>query len=204
MKNVKIAESKVQAMIYSVAYLIESSFDELYKNLKDRKQELLEETRKMVTQEIETSLSTLNSVWSTPLVTSSCASSPKSRVVSTKWSKSNVSPVLNLDPVEDADIGVVMSSLEKLKQLMAKARIIQCPIDATVKGDGIRFAEVDKKSEFQVTTKLFNGQPVRRKCNVKCIMILPEIVVQLIVSWVMSIISSTLPSHEGGISFQLV
>ena len=71
----------------------------------------------------------------------------------------------NLAPVEEADMGVDMSCVEDLKQLCLtkfNAKIIQLQIDATITGEGVKSAKVNKMSEFQVATALSNGKSAKK------------------------------------------
>ena len=77
----------------------------------------------------------------------------------------------NLEPVEEADMGIDISCGKDLKQLcLIKAKLIQFA-DATkcaVTGEGVKSAEVSKISEFRVTTKLSNGKPTKLPVVVEC------------------------------------
>ena len=77
----------------------------------------------------------------------------------------------NLEPVEEADMGIDISCGKDLKQLcLIKAKLIQFA-DATkcvVTGEGVQSAEVSKTSEFRVVTKLSNGKPTKLPVVVEC------------------------------------
>ena len=71
-----------------------------------------------------------------------------------------------LEPVEEADIGVEMSSTEDLKQLChTVAKISQLPIKCVATGIEAKY---DTISEIQLAIQLSNGKPTRRPGVVKC------------------------------------
>ena len=80
----------------------------------------------------------------------------------------------DLEPVEEVDLGVEVNCAEELKQLcQTRAKITRLPIDAakcTVRGEGLKSAEVNKQSqfEFEVLPLLSNGRPTKRSCVVAC------------------------------------
>ena len=78
----------------------------------------------------------------------------------------------NLEPVEEVDVGFEASCAADLEQLCrTKAAITKLHVDAaqcTLVGDGIRFAEVSKISEFQVLASLSNGLPTRKGFSITC------------------------------------
>ena len=78
----------------------------------------------------------------------------------------------NLAPVEEVDMGVEVSCAEDLKQLChSKVKLSQIALVCTITGDGVKYAEVNKTSEFRVATKLSNGKltklPVVVECHLK-------------------------------------
>ena len=78
----------------------------------------------------------------------------------------------DLEPVEEVDLGVEVNCAEDLKQLCrTKAKITRLPIDAakcTVTGEGLKSAEVNKPSQFEVLPLLSNGRPTKQACVVAC------------------------------------
>jgi DNA-binding beta-propeller fold protein YncE len=74
----------------------------------------------------------------------------------------------DLEPVEEVDLGVEVSFTEDLKQLcQTKAKIIRLG-QYSVTGDGVKSAELNKASRFEVSTCLSNGIPTRRSHVVRC------------------------------------
>ena len=78
---------------------------------------------------------------------------------------------MNLEPVEEVDIGVEVSVSEGLKELcQTKTRVFRTevdPLNCTTEGDGVRTAEVSNVSKFTVYAKLPNHLPTRRSVRVK-------------------------------------
>ena len=76
----------------------------------------------------------------------------------------------NMGQVENADIGVEVKCAEALQQLcQTKANIAQLAVDpakCTVRGEGREMAEVSKKAEANLTTKLTNNKTPRRSVAV--------------------------------------
>ena len=76
---------------------------------------------------------------------------------------------VGLEPVEEADMGIEVNCAKDLKQLChTKVKLTQL---ALITGEGARFAEVNKTSEFQIVTKQFNAKltkiPVVVECHLK-------------------------------------
>ena len=78
----------------------------------------------------------------------------------------------DLEPVEEVDLGVEVNCAEELKQLcQTRTKITRLRIDAakcTVHGEGLKSAEVNKPSQFEVLPLLSNGRPPKRSCVVAC------------------------------------
>ena len=78
----------------------------------------------------------------------------------------------NLEPVEEVDLGIEVNCAEDLKQLcQTKAKITRLHIDAAkcaVIGEGLKSAEVNKPSQFEVIPLLSNGRPTKQACVVAC------------------------------------
>lgn len=74
--------------------------------------------------------------------------------------------ISDLEPVEDADIGVSVAFQDDLKELcQTKAKMI---LDYTVACEGLQGTEVDTETDFQVEVKLPNGKPVKKAQSVEC------------------------------------
>ena len=70
----------------------------------------------------------------------------------------------NLEPMEEVDVGleVEMSCEEDLRQLChTRAKISRLPIEHVISGEGVKYAEVGRLSEFRVVTQLSNGKPTK-------------------------------------------
>ena len=78
----------------------------------------------------------------------------------------------DLEPVEEVDLGVEVNCAEDLKQLcQTKAKITRLHIDAAkcaVIGEGLKSAEVNTPSQFEVIPLLSNGRPPKQVCVVAC------------------------------------
>jgi sugar lactone lactonase YvrE len=75
----------------------------------------------------------------------------------------------DLEPVEEADLGVEVNCAEDLKQLCqttAKMIFLVDGAKSLVTGKGARSAEVSKASHIKLFTKLSNGRPTKQACVV--------------------------------------
>ena len=78
----------------------------------------------------------------------------------------------NLELVEEVDLGVEVNCAEDLKQLcQTKANITRLHIDVSrcaVIGEGLKSAELNEPSHFEVFPLLSNGRPPKQACVVAC------------------------------------
>ena len=188
-EEVKISKNNLEAQGTSVANDINSSFNKLQKIIESRRQELLKEATLKVKKKLEClssqekSLSTSCAVVQSVIeYTEQCVEHSrnddimcmhveiKSRIE--KEIKEHCKVRKNFIPEEEVDIGVDMSCVKDLEQFCkAKTKLIQLPIDpakCAVRGEGVKSAEVSKKSRFSLTPKLTNGKHTKRKCVVNC------------------------------------
>ena len=79
---------------------------------------------------------------------------------------------MSFDPVEMVDIGMEVNCAENLKRLcQTNAKIIQLPIEPTkciISGEGIKTAEINKKTEFLLSLLLTEGKNMKRKSKIVC------------------------------------
>ena len=188
-EEVKISKNDLEAQGASLANDINSLFDELQKIIESRRQELLKEAALKVTKKFEClsgqekSLSTSCAVVQSVIeYTEQCVEHSrnddimcmhveiKSRIE--KEIKEHCKVGKNFMPEEEVDIGVEMSYFQDLEQFCkAKAKLIQLPIDpakCTVRGEGVKSAEVSRECELFLTPKLTNGKHTKRECAVDC------------------------------------
>ena len=188
-EEVKISKNDLEAQGASVANDINSSFNKLQKIIESRRQELLKEAALKVTKKLEClsgqekSLSTSCAVVQSVIeYTEQCVEHSrnddimcmhveiKSRIE--KEIKEHCKVGKNFMPEEEVDIGVEMSCFQDLEQFCkAKAKLIQLPIDpakCTVRGEGVKSAEVSRECELFLTPKLTNGKRTKRECAVDC------------------------------------
>ena len=169
--------SEVEDQGRCITEQIESSFKELYKIISDHKQELLAETATMVEQkckhlseqgkDLSIACAAVESVID---YTEYCVEhSADDKIVCMHIEiQSRIDAEIekqekrDLEPVEEADLGVVVNLAEDLKQLcQIKAKITQLSIDCTATGEGLKTAEVNKESQVEV---LMHGRLRRRLC----------------------------------------
>ena len=187
-ENVQMTRLEIEDQGQSVADNIESSFEELLKIINNRKQELLQQAVLTVVQkcknlsEQEKGLSTsYASVQSTIDLTEQCvAHSSDDEILHMHTEiQSRIREIeeqqkewKDLEPVEEVDLGVEVNCAEDLKQLcQTKAKITRLHIDAAkcaVIGEGLKSAEVNKLSQFEVIPLLSNGRATKQACVVAC------------------------------------
>ena len=169
--------SEVEDQGRCITEQIESSFKELYKIISDHKQELLAETATMVEQkckhlseqgkDLSIACAAVESVID---YTEYCVEhSADDKIVCMHTEiQSRIDAEIekqekrDLEPVEEADLEVVVSLAEDLKQLcQIKAKLTLLAVDCTATGEGLKTAEVNKQSQVDV---LMYGRPRRRLC----------------------------------------
>ena len=185
-ENVQMTRLAIEDQGQSVADNIESSFEELLKIINNRKQELLQQAILTVVQkcknlsEQEKGLSTsYASVQSTIDLTEQCvAHSSDDEIlhmhaeIRSRIREEQQKEWRELEPVEEVDLGVEVNCAEDLKQLcQTKAKITRLHIDpanCAVIGEGLKSAEVNKPSQFEVIPLLSNGRATKQACVIAC------------------------------------
>ena len=184
-KNVQATKSDVTTQGDAVIEYIESSFDEIYKIVRSRKQSLLAEATTKVVKKLknlsvqEKRLSSANVAVHTVLEFANqylkhsgdddlmCMHTDiQSRLE--KAHKEEQKDDKCLDPVEEADIEVEISCIEKVKEFCeTEAKISRRTLECVVTGKGVECAEVNNMSEFQVTL-VRPAVQVKRDLVVEC------------------------------------
>ena len=186
--KVNTARKAIEANGRSVADEINSYFDKLQKILNERRQWLLDESLKIVKEKVENlsaqeknitlSLATVQSL--TDFVERSLANATDEEVVSMQTQvlsriegevekQKHGTATQNLDSVEAADFGVVLSSPEDLREFCSikmRAVIGLDPLKCTVDGEGVKLAEVDKAVSVTVSTYYPSNTPARAIADV--------------------------------------
>ena len=186
--KVNTTRKAIEANGKSVADEINSYFDELQKILNERRQQLLDESLKIVKEKVENlsaqeknitlSLATVQSL--TDFVERSLANATDEEVVSMQTQvlsriegevekQKHGTATQNLDSVEATDFGVVLSSPEDLREFCSfKTRTFTGidPQKCTVEGEGIKLAEVDKAVTVTVSTYYPSSTPARTIADV--------------------------------------
>ena len=178
----------IEANGKSVADEINSYFDKLQKILNERRQQLLDESLKIVKEKVENlsaqeknitlSLATVQSL--TDFVERSLANATDEEVVSMQTQvlsriegevekQKHGTATQNLDSVEAADFGVVLSSPEDLREFCStkmRAVIGIDPLKCMVEGEGVKLAEVDKAVTVTVSMYYPSNTPARAIADV--------------------------------------
>ena len=186
LKEIQSTQSEIEAQGDSMNNKLESLFEHLHKIIEQRKQELLKEVATKVTQKLnhlsvqEEKLSTECAVIQSVIeYTQQCVKHStddefmcmhaeiKNRIE--REIEEHCKEGRSLEPVEEVDIGVEVSCAEELKEIcQTKARIMQIPIECTVKEEGVKTAKTNKLSELSVIIKLSDGKNVKQKYGVDC------------------------------------
>ena len=185
-KEVQTTKSEVAVQGESVKQHIHSFSDELIKIIENRKRELLTEASDRVKQKLanlssqEERLSTESALIQSVIeYTEQCVEHSTDDEVmcmhaelQCRIKKQVEEQHKELEPVEEADMGVEVSCVEELKQLCQdKAMVVQL-IDAancTVTVKRIKLAEVNKVSDFSVVPNILNWKPpASRQINIEC------------------------------------
>ena len=187
MKELQATRFGMEDQGYSVANRIEKSFEKLFKVLQNHKQELLREASSQVSRKLkrisdqEKSLSTkIASLQRAVDYTERCVDHLAGEAFmdmrlkiqdGLDSVKGNVEVGKNVEPVEEADIGVELIPAKDLKLFcQTNSKIAPLPVDATkcvLTGKGVKSAEVNITSEFRVFAKLSNGKPTKKTCSVR-------------------------------------
>ena len=186
--KVNTTRKAIEANGKSVADEINSYFDKLQKILNERRQWLLDESLKIVKEKVENlsaqeknitlSLATVQSL--TDFVERSLANATDEEVVSMQTQvlsriegevekQKHGTATQNLNSVEAADFGVVLSSPEDLREFCSikmRAVIGIDPLKCTVEGEGVKLAEVDKSITVTVSTYYPSNRPARTIADV--------------------------------------
>ena len=187
-EDIQTTKQEVEAQGDSVANTIHTSFNELQQILEKRKNELLHEALRKVQDKIdklsvqEKNLSLANGevqsiIDYTERFVGHCSDNEvmsmqaeiRSRIQREveEHSKSGRS----MEPVEEADMGVEVRCTEALKQLcQTNANITQLALDpaqCTVRGEGVKTAEVHQTAEVTLTANIpINNKTTRRSAVV--------------------------------------
>ena len=186
-EDIQTTKQEVEAQGDSVANTIHTSFNELQQILEKRKNELLHEASSKVQEKLdklsvqEKNLSLANGevqsiIDYTERFVGHCSDNEvmsmqaeiRSRIQREveEHSKSGRS----MEPVEEVDMGVEVRCAEALKQLcQTNASITQLALDpshCTVRGEGVKTAEVHQTAEMTLTTKLANNKITSRSAVV--------------------------------------
>ena len=186
--KVNTTRKAVEANGKSVADEINSYFEKLQKILNERRQQLLDESLKIVKGKVENlsaqeknitfSLATVQSL--TDFVERSLANATDEEVVSMQTQvlsriegevekQKDGTATQNLDSVEAADFGVVLSSPEDLREFCStkmRAVIGLDPLKCTVEDESLKLAEVDKAVSVTVSTYYPSNTPARAIADV--------------------------------------
>ena len=186
-EDIQTTKQEVEAQGDSVANIIHTSFNELHQILEKRKNELLHEASRKMQEKIdklseqEKNLSLANVEVQIILDYSerflghssvnevmSMQAEIRSRIQREveEHSKSGRS----MEPVEEVDMGVEVRCAEALQQLcQINSNITQLALDpaqCTVRGEGVKTAEVHQTAEVTLNTKLANNKITRRSAVV--------------------------------------
>jgi len=188
-EKVKSSRYEIDAQGASVIHTINVSFDKLLQIVEGRRQELLEETVKRAEEKLERllvqekSLSKANTeVWSivdyTRRSMELCSNNEimsmhieiKERITQ-EMKRYGTTMEENTEPVEEADVDVLIDCAEDLKELcQTKAKSTLLPLDSTkctVKGEGAKVAVVDQLASLTLTAnKLTNNYLTKRTATV--------------------------------------
>ena len=183
--KVNTTRKAVEANGKSVTDEINSYFDKLQKILNERRQQLLDESLKIVEEKVENlsaqeknitlSLATVQSL--TDFVERSLANATDEEVVSMQTQvlsriegemekQKHRTATQNLDSVEAADFGVILSGPEDLREFCSIKIIGIDPLNCSVEGEGVKLAEVDKAVTVTVSTYYSSNTPARAIADV--------------------------------------
>ena len=185
MEDIQTTEHELAAQGESVANKIETSFEEFHTIIERRKQELLEETRRKVSekmanlqgQKMNLSISGAE-VLSIVDYTERCVKHCSDDEIMCLHAEigSRIQQEIeehksgrNLTPVEEVDVGVEVRCTEALEHLFqTQAKITQLPISLVINRISSK-AEVNHLSEVILyTSKLFNNKQTRRALQIDC------------------------------------
>ncbi len=186
--DIQTTKQEVEAHGNSVANTIHTSFNQLQLLLDKHKQQLLHQAANQVQQKIdkltaqEKSLSVATAevqsiVDYTERFVGHCSDNEVMsmhteirRRIQQEVGEHSKSGRRNLEPVEEADMGVEVRCDEALQELcQSKAKITRLALDpaqCTVRGEGTHTAEVNQTAEVTLTTKLTDKKMTRRRAIV--------------------------------------
>ena len=190
LEQIHAVKSEIETQGKLVADDIENSFKELHNIIENRKQELLQDASTKVTQKLESLSSQEKSLYADFVAvqnvvqyTERCVEySIGDEVISTyseiddyiqRKVEQHRREGKNLEPVEEADIGMEVSCTEDLKLLcQTKAKVTHLgkyPVSMNTEGSD-KSSPVNEVAEFFISTKLANGKDTKRRCVVKCVL----------------------------------
>ena len=188
LKKIQITKSRIEAEGGSISSRIQSLFKELQMILKMREHELLKEAARIVSEKLEHLRSQEKNL-------STACAIKQSVIEYTEQSLEHLSEdevmcihddlknridkeieeygkeELNLEPVEEVNIKVMVNCAENLKQLcQTKATVTQHidPAKCIITGEGIKTAEINQVTKLYLKTKLANGKNTKCLCSVVC------------------------------------
>ena len=187
-EEIKSTKCDIEAQGESVANDINGSFDELQKIIENHRKELLKEAALKVTEKLEClsgqekgvsiSCAVIQSVieYTEQFVEHSSNDEIMCMHVEIKSHiekeiKEHCKERKNLEPMEEADIGVEVNCAKDLKQLLktnAKMTVCIDPTKCTISGEEMKSAEVSKECGFSLIPKLTNGKRTKQECAVDC------------------------------------
>ena len=184
-KEIQSTQSEVKIQRDSLDNIIENSFDHLHHIIEQRKQELLKEVAMKVAHKLdclsaqEKSLSTECAMLQCVIEHTEqhlehladnkvlCMHAEIDRQIDEEI-KEHCKEGRSLDPVEVMNIGVDMSCAADLKQLcQTKARITSASFQCTVKGKGMKTAEINRSSEFSLIVDRNSNEKYPVDCQLK-------------------------------------
>ena len=186
MEVVKTTKQEVETQGSSVERTIQTSFEEIFEMMKKHKQEMLEGARKLIQEKMnklsvqEKNLSLASSKvisvvdYAERFVSHSSDNEVMSMHIDIKRQINEIEEHGKADgimePVEEADMVVEVRCAEALQQLFqTQAKITQLVLDpaqCTVRGEGVKTAEVHQTAKVTITTILSNNKISRRRAKV--------------------------------------
>ena len=186
-EDIQTTKQEVEAQGDSVANTIHTSFNELQQILEKRKNELLHEASSKVQKKLnklsvqEKNLTVANTevqsiVDYTERFVGYCSDNEivsmqaeiRSRIQ--REVEEHSKSVRSMEPEEEVDMGVEVKcavALQKLCQTKANiTRLALDPAQCTVRGEGVKTAEVHQTAEATLTSKLINSKTTRRSAVV--------------------------------------
>ena len=184
MEVVKTTKQEVETQGSSVESTIQTSFEEIFETMKKHKQEMLEGARKLIQEKMnklsvqEKNLSLASSKVISIMdnaerfVSHSSDNEVMSMHVDIKRQINEMEEhgkADRMEPVEEADMGVEVRCAEALQLFQTQAKVTQLVLDpaqCTVRGEGVKTAEVHQTAEVTLNTILSNSKISRRRAKV--------------------------------------